>query len=111
MGRYWATTKGSKGVAAQAVDGVNGVRLQLGVLAVRKIDHDLLNEFGIGVLERTDLPESGRSRAVAVVSRIKDRVKPILRVLKLLVLAQLNGDQQRRMEEKFPVVNRVGPTG
>ena len=93
------------------VDGIDRVRLQLGVLAVRKIDYNLLNELSIGVLEGSDLPESRGRGTVAIIGRIKDRMKPILRVLKLLVLAQVNRDQQRRMKEEFPIVNRIGSTG
>ena len=68
----------------------------------------MLDHLDIGVLERRDLPEALRRRARAVVGGIEDVVEPVLRVLVLLILAQMDRDQQRGVEEQLPVIDRIG---
>ena len=60
------------------------------------------------VLERPHLPEALRRRAVAVVGGIEQVVEPALRLGEALVLAQVDGDRERHVEEQLPVVDRVG---
>jgi hypothetical protein len=78
------------------------------ILAGGKINQDILDHLHIGVLKRLNFPEAFGIRAGTVVRGVEDVVKPILGVLKLLVLAQMDGDEQRRVEEDFPVVNGIG---
>ena len=91
--------------------------LLIGLVAQRRVgaggevDQDLLDLLDVGVLERPHLPEALRRRAVAVVGRIEEVVEPALRLGEALVLAQVDGDRQRHVEEQLPVVDRVGAAG
>ena len=76
-----------------------------------EVDQDLLDLLDVGVLERPHLPEPLRRGAVAVVGGIEQVVEPALRLGEALVLAQVDGDRERHMEEQLPVVDRVGAAG
>ena len=49
--------------------------------------------------------------AVAVVGGVEEVVEPALRLGEALVLAQVDGDGERHVEEQLPVVDRVGAAG
>ncbi len=69
-----------------------------------------MNSGVVSCAEAQELPEPLRGGHVRVVARrVEDVVEPALRLGEALVLAQVRGDEHRRVEEQLPVVDRVRP--
>ena len=90
---------------AEALVGINGKgREQGGDLLVGPVG-------GLHCVERRHLPVALRRGACAAVRRVEDVFEPRHRILELVVLHQLRGDEHRRVIEDLPVVQRIGAGG
>ena len=59
------------------------------------------------LIERKRVPIPLSRRSGIICHRIEDKVKPLHRVFKTLILTERNRDQHRDMKEQFPVVASI----
>src|SRR5581483_7748625 len=71
------------------LDTIDRILVKLLINLRREIDQNTLNHLDVVILERLDLPETLRGGAVAIIGGIENVVEPLLRILEVLVFAQV----------------------
>lgn len=88
-----------------SLDAVDSLSAEVFIRAGDEVDQNLLDLLDISVLEGPHLPEALRRRAVTVIGGVEEIVEPFLSLRKALILAQVNCDSQRHVEEQLPVID------
>ena len=103
--------EGTEGVMLPGIDGVDGFVLETGIGRGGEIDEDFFDHLHVTGTERFYFPEAFRRGAAAVVGRVKDVMKPLLRLAKAMILAEVNGNGHRDVVEELPVVDGISAAG